>query len=106
MTAVKLKLGASIAGLQPEMAVALVVVSGVYERLGVSEVVITSGTDGIHSPKSRHYLGFALDFRTRNVPLAQRDELAKQIKKALGQDFFVLLESDHLHIDFRPRRPE
>lgn len=104
MAVVRLKAGVSLAGIQPEMVVALRVLEDVYDRLGVSEVVVTSCTDGTHSPSSRHYLGFALDLRTRNVPAAQRDELTTQVKKALGQDFYVLLESDHLHIDFRPRR--
>jgi hypothetical protein len=101
---VKLKAGVSIMGLKPEMTVALQVVQGVYERLGVSEVVVTSGTEGKHSPKSRHYLGYALDLRTRNVPRAMRDDLAEGCKRALGSDFFVLLESDHLHIGYQPRR--
>ncbi len=102
--AVRLKQGVKIVGLQAEMAVALQVIDGVYERIGVSETVITSGLDGRHSATSRHYLGYALDIRTRNVPMAQREELTKQVKKALGQDFFVLLERDHLHVNIKPKR--
>lgn len=63
------------------------------------DLVITSGSDGAHSPTSRHYRGEAVDLRTRNM----RDPKAVQraLMAALGPKFSVLDEGDHLHIQVR-----
>jgi hypothetical protein len=98
----QIKQGASISGLQPEMAVALQVCASVYNKFGI-EMVVTEGTAGRHSPKSRHYLGFAVDLRTWNVRRSKLDDLARQVRAALGKDFWVLLEADHMHVEFRPK---
>jgi hypothetical protein len=98
----EIKPGASISGLQPEMAVALSVIASVYQKNG-KELVVTEGTAGRHSPKSRHYLGFAVDLRTRNILRSKLDDLARQVRRALGKEFWVLLEADHMHVEFRPK---
>ena len=65
--------------------------------------VVTSGTDGQHGKYSKHYVGQALDFRTRDIKLELRPTLVKMVKEALGQDFDVVLESDHLHVEYDPK---
>ena len=62
------------------------------------EVVITSGTDGVHKPTSRHYKGEAVDIRTSNLPKT----FQKLLSAALGPRFTVLDEGDHLHV--QPRK--
>lgn len=99
----QIKSDASISGLKPEMAVALQVCASVYQKFGV-EMVVTEGTAGRHSPKSRHYLGFAVDLRTWNVQRSELDNLAQAVRGALGKDFWVLLEADHMHVEFRPKK--
>ena len=64
------------------------------------EVVITSGTDGVHKPNSRHYKGEAVDIRTANLP--DPGAFQKLLSDALGQQFTVLDEGDHLHV--QPRK--
>lgn len=63
------------------------------------EVVITSGSDSTHSPKSRHYTGEAVDIRKRNLenPRAFKESL----QFALGSQFTVLDEGDHFHVQVR-----
>lgn len=61
-----------------------------------TDLVITSGKDGIHGTDSLHYEGKAVDLRTWNV-LAS---LVEQIKAHIGPDFDVILEKDHIHIEF------
>lgn len=63
------------------------------------EIVITSGSDGIHKPDSKHYKGEAIDIRTSNLP----DVVAfqKLLVAALGPKFSVLNEGDHLHLQVR-----
>ena len=67
-------------------------------------VVITSGTDGRHRADSLHYSGMAFDFRTRTVRLDDRMALTASLQGALGEEFDVILEYDHIHIEHDPRR--
>lgn len=100
-TEVKLKPGVSVNGLRPEMVLAAGVVEGIF-LAGGYEVVITSGTDGNHSRGSRHYVGHALDFRTRHIPREEWNKLADQIRDALGPDFQLVIEKTHFHLEFDP----
>jgi len=62
------------------------------------ELVVTSGRDSKHGDGSLHYEGKAYDARIRNV----LELLTKKIKDQLGSNFDVILESDHIHIEFDP----
>ena len=75
----------------------------VYQAHGENELVVTSGTEGTHSPGSLHYLGLAVDLRLpddRANCLAIRNELANR----LGADFDVVLEANHFHIECQPKQ--
>ena len=61
------------------------------------DVTVTSGCEGKHSPGSSHYKGKAWDLRIRDFPGDVKIWVAR-IKEALGSRYFVLLESDHIHI--------
>jgi hypothetical protein len=98
----EIKPGVCLIGLQPQMARGAMALAGVYRQRGFTPV-ITSAVDGTHSPNSRHYRGLALDFRTRNVPADQRQVLRDSIATALGTDFDVVLEADHLHVEWDPK---
>lgn len=98
----RLKPGVSIAGLRPELAIALHIAEAVYEDHG-SELVITAGTDGTHSPGSLHYVGLAVDLRTTNVPSGRLDSIVNGLRDALGAEFDVVKESDHIHLEFQPK---
>jgi uncharacterized protein YcbK (DUF882 family) len=97
----RLKEGATLHGVQWQMFDAALKVEDVYGRYG-HELTITSGTDGKHSPKSLHYKGLALDFRTRNVPQTQLPKIEREIKQALGNDYDVVFEGDHFHVEYDP----
>lgn len=94
---------ARITGTRPEMIFAAFIVNQIHIIYGY-DAIITSGTEGSEFRKkgSDHLVGNALDFRTRH--LTERDQLviADKIQKALGPDFIVILESDHLHVGFKP----
>jgi hypothetical protein len=97
----RLKLGARIRGLRTEILFAICVADKVYLRY-TAEAVITSGVDGKHSRGSIHYMGGAIDLRTRNVKGREqiiRDDIADR----LGADFDVVLEKDHIHIEYQPK---
>ena len=79
------------------------VCEGVYEAYGY-EMTVTSVTDGTHSRASLHYVGFAFDLRTRHIPLDELPLIQKDLQEALTDEFDVVLESNHFHIEFQPKR--
>ena len=99
----ELKLGVKVGGIAPEMVLAAVVAACVFEDAGV-DCVITSCKDGQHSENSLHYSGKALDFRTRDLDTPElRKEVTRSIAAALGPEFDVVDEVDHVHIEHDPK---
>lgn len=101
--ALSLKPGVSLVGLDPAMVIGAIVVADAYAEIG-ADCIITSALDSQHSTTSLHYAGQALDFRTRMLTPEQQQELVVILKERLGQDFDVILESDHIHVESQPRR--
>jgi hypothetical protein len=100
----KIKEGVKLNGLNPIMTLALLVVKDVYDKYAGVELVITSATDGKHSNASFHYIGNALDIRTRGFKAQEhKKEAADKIRENLGQEFDVVLEKTHIHIEFQPK---
>jgi len=99
----KLKRGVRIHGIRPEIVLALQVAEKVYDQYGYV-MTITSVIDSKHSTASLHYVGAAVDLRIRNLSsksIAQ--SIVNEIKTNLGDDFDVVLESNHIHIEFQPK---
>ena len=68
---------------------------------------VTSANDHSHSETSLHYAGQALDYRTRHIPFdgtASKIGIAGLINTALPDDFDCVVESDHLHHEWQPKR--
>ena len=102
--ALSLKPGVVLTGLRTEMAIAAQVVADVYAELG-ADCVITSALDSTHSANSLHYVGAALDFRTSVLSAEDQGSLVETVKERLGEDFDVVLETDHLHIEHDVEQP-
>lgn len=101
-----IKAGVDLRGLSPQMAVAYAIALHVYnENVGLP-CVITSGSDGKHGPNSLHYKGKALDLRTNSLRPDQVHPVFLALKEALGEQFDVVLEADHIHCEFDPKEPE
>lgn len=62
------------------------------------EMTITSGKDGNHMVGSKHYTGEAVDIRTSDMKKPITVHLA--IKTALGKDYDVIYEIDHIHAEY------
>jgi hypothetical protein len=101
---VSLKPGVSVAGVRPEIAIAITVAASIYAKYELG-CVVTSIVDGKHSHGSIHYSGGACDLRTRHVPKALRATIANELREALGSDYDVVLEGDHIHVEFQPKGP-
>jgi len=97
----KIKSGVKLAGIQPQMVLAAIIAEGVFDWFNV-ECVITSGAEGKHSATSRHYLGFAIDVRSRDFKAADIGQVGTKLKEALGDEFYVLFEGNHFHISYKP----
>ena len=65
------------------------------------EPTITSAGDGVHKEGSRHYSGKAFDFRINDLPTEISVKTwVNRIQASLGNDYFVLLEQDHIHVQW------
>ena len=96
---IHIKKGVRIHGIKPEIVLALVIADQVYTALG-HELVITSVIDGAHSRASIHYTGGAVDLRLPGDDgIAARNRIARRV----GGDFDVVLESNHIHIEWQPK---
>jgi len=95
-----IKPGVKIMGLKPEMAIACLIIKPIMEKYH-QDFVITEGTGGEHSAKSRHYIGYAIDIRTRDITGdAERILMSNDVRAALGAEFYVHLHKTHLHVQF------
>lgn len=99
---VELKAGV-VLDLSPEMRAALDTVEAVHVRIAGRGAIITSARDGKHKDGSLHYRGDAVDVRTRDLAPAVRARLASALANDLGPGFDVVLEPDHIHIEYDPR---
>ena len=92
-----IKNGVDLRGLSPQMAIAYTIACRCY---GQYDCVITSASDGKHGPNSLHYKGQALDLRTRHINGQGLQLVVDKLKEALGSQFDVVLEADHIQIEF------
>lgn len=105
--------------MSPQLGLGLVIAASIVQANTTAEMVVTSMGDGVHSSKdSKHYpdtkgLVNGADIRIRNFDGAEYDIsnkdrlLAKVIvakmKESLGPQFDVVLESNHIHMEFDPK---
>ena len=96
----KIKDGVDVRELRPGIRSAFVQVDRIHKELANQEATITSGTEGRHSVKrSAHYRGDAVDLRVWHV---DGQEYADKLAEALGDDYVVLFEGDHVHLHWSP----
>lgn len=105
-----LKPGVRIAGVQPEAVLGMQIAEGVFREFGgfgnaKGAFVLTSVCEGKHGTSSLHYKGMAFDIRTRALNQAEQNAICARLRAALGADFDVVLETDHIHVEFDPKTP-
>lgn len=105
----KAKPGVIFISPHPAVLFALEVIYLWWRKTFATDPVVTSGRDGGHSEKSLHY-GSAEDFRerafdlrTRDLNLVQQKNAEESIRTLLGPMFDVVLERDHLHVEYQPK---
>jgi len=95
--------------LKPEMDVAMYAVEEILNGFEV-DTVITAGTEEFapdgrryHSVGSYHPRGYALDFRSSDIPKKNRVKAVKRIRtkmRSVDAAYDVIFESDHIHVEF------
>lgn len=99
-----IKSSVSAKGIQPELVLGISIVISCFNDMGYN-CVITSLLDSVHGAKSLHSSGFASDFRIKHISKAEDVYLlVKNCRQCLGSDFDVVLESDHIHVEFDPKK--
>lgn len=89
-------------GIHPAICAALYVAHEVYTDHNAPELVVTSVRDGKHMKNSLHYQGCAVDLRIWNLPQHDDEIVAEELSEALGEDFDVVLEETHIHMEYDP----
>lgn len=100
---ISIKPGVDLRGIQPETILAVFVAASIY---GPLPLVITSARDGQHMAGSLHYKGFAVDLRTKDLDPQHVTMIHTQLQQVLGAQYDVVLEADHIHVEFDPKNQE
>ena len=93
--------GVKFDGARGPILFALSAIEKVMENTG--EYTVTSICDGIHSARSLHYVGLAADIRSRHIPAEKVAAVAVELRGALGKGYDVVVESDHIHLEYDPK---
>lgn len=93
------KSGVDLNDIKPEMIQGLLICCAVYIHHG-QNFVVTSGRDGKHMASSFHYKGLAVDLRIRDLKGMTAQEMAAKLREALGKHYDVVVEKDHIHVEY------
>lgn len=102
---IRIKEGVDLAGIAPEMVLGLQTAHSVYNKHGHDDMTVTSARDGKHKPGSKHYVGLATDLRTisAGISYSEAQAIVFDLKQALGSQYDVVNEVDHIHLEFDPK---
>jgi hypothetical protein len=88
----------------PRIWYALGVADTLHQQMLRTPITVTSMRDGIHGPNSLHPAGQAADIRTRHLSTDRQTAFLLPLKAMLYPlGFDVILESDHIHIEYDPK---
>lgn len=82
----------------------LLLCSFIFNHLFNHIMHVTSVNDSKHMPTSYHYKNLAFDIRTSSITLSECKVFIKHLKAFLGNCFDIVLEKDHIHIEFDSKR--
>lgn len=94
-----IKAGVDISRLDRITRRSLTVVESIFND-EVCFFAITSTYEGNHSAGSLHYANQAYDIA---IPAINAHRIFRRIQKALGKDYDVVKEKDHIHIEYDPK---
>jgi len=95
--------GVYVRGVSAELVLGLSALDSAHRELTGEAVTVTSVSDGRHGNKSLHYSGRGADVRTRHLSAEERQAFFAKASDYLPEDFDLVAESDHFHLEFDPR---
>lgn len=104
----RIKKGVKVEGIRDPIFHAILKIDDLYLSYGVKGgVVLTSIMDGVHMKGSRHYTGDAVDIRTWDLPdVVTPLQASDTIRDSLDTGYDVVLEKDHIHVEWDPKGGE
>lgn len=85
------------------IALGFIICSQVLEFFGC-DCRLTSLDDKKHGRNSLHNIGHAWDIGIKDFPsVINPKDVVIELKKRLGRHYDVVLESDHIHVEYQPR---
>jgi hypothetical protein len=100
-TAIATKKGVILHGLDARMFSAIHKARRIWIRHG-KMLVVTSGLEGRHKKGSLHYVGLAVDLRSRDFVPTTRSQVTRELRRSLGDGFEVIGERHHIHVEYDP----
>jgi hypothetical protein len=94
--------GTNGSGLTPNITNIEETVDRIHQTYANRDAIVTYTTNGRHSERSLHYSGNAIDLRTRDLTREQIAAIVEQLREELGDDYDVIFEGDHIHIEYDP----
>lgn len=90
-----------------EILIALMIAKDVWRDAG-QELTVTAIRDGKHRVGSLHYVGRAVDVRTKDLPHDIKPLLIASLKNRVTLDYDIVFEdeggsNEHLHIEYDPK---
>ena len=85
----------------PKSAIIVAAAANARETLSFGDTYVSSMNDRSHMPTSKHYTDEAADFRTRDLEPVQVAAWAAMCRVRLGAGYQVIVEKDHLHIEWQ-----
>lgn len=103
---VRFKAGVNAFGIHPRAWSAMMLCADIIYQTAGKECVFTSHSGDIHGEESYHYLAGAFDARTRHLTEEEQEGVAHRLARKLGDQWDVVLESDHLHVEWDAGRED
>ena len=94
-----IKAGVDISRLRPEIRKKLNEIARRVWSIEKEELRITSTYEGNHSEGSLHYADLAVDIGRDK----KGQEVRAELRDKLGMDYDIVLESDHIHVEYDPK---
>jgi hypothetical protein len=98
----RIKSGVVLWDMEPYLVDVFDLIDDVTRMIAGRDAVITSGREGKHSEGSLHYRGCAVDLRTWGMTPSVQREYVEVLSEVLGDDFDVVLELTHVHVEYDP----
>lgn len=94
-----------VADLRAPMLIALYVADQSFRDHGY-DMIWSCGPEGEHSFGSLHYLNCAVDVDYPGLSESDFRSIRNDIKTRLGNNFDVINEGSHIHIELQPKEPK